>query len=54
MISNELLGCYLILIMILLSGIIGYSYAYVKYVLRFHSRYGKGVFKRGLRYLKRL
>ena len=54
MMSNEILGCCLILFAILLMGIIGYLAEYARYILRYISKYGKKVFKRGLRYLKRL
>lgn len=54
MISNEMLGMALIGIATVLFGIIGYLAEYLRYVVRFHARYGKRTFKRGLRYLKRL
>jgi hypothetical protein len=54
MISSELLGMFLVLIGVLLLCGLGYIIAYTEYVLRFKPKYGKEVFKRGLRYLKRL
>ena len=54
MISSEVLGMLLVFIAIFGLCAIGYIYEYTRYVSRFYSRYGKRVFKRGLRYLRRL
>ena len=54
MISSETLGMFLVLIAILGLCGIGYLYEYSKYCTRFYPKYGTKVFKRGLRYLKRL
>lgn len=54
MISSEVLGMILVLISVFGLCAIGYIIAYAEYISRFYSKYGKEVFKRGLRYLKRL
>lgn len=54
MISNELLGMTLVFIAVFAMCLIGYIVEYIKYVTRFYRTYGRSVFRRGIRYLKRL